>query len=302
MGHKPEAGVAGTPYHSPTTHPPASNQTAEARRAQFFQNCPFNTFPSGLRPEPRIFPPAQHPPAACCNLEGRWQRRNPQSARGNPSSFVEEGKPNRTFARRRLSLLFFALQNLMAGYLNYADQKQRKPFRWWYDAIIDYRLANPTATNGETARHFNVSESYFSIIVNSDMFKAKWEQRRKEHSDRIGTAVGLKMLGTLDLALDVVHEQLENKRGAIPFKDTTAFVSDTLEKLGYGAPKAPGVQVNNFGNTQAVQITQADLNEARQLLRKSEQARVIDAVPVTPTSSPPVGEALPEPVEVIDAA
>jgi hypothetical protein len=188
-------------------------------------------------------------------------------------------------------------------YDNYGDLQRRKPFRWWYDSIIDWRLANPGKTNGEAARHFNVTESYFSIIVNSDMFKARWEQRRRAHSEGISASIQNKMTKALDLALDVVTEQLENKRGAIPFRDTTAFVSDTLEKLGYAAPKGPSVQVNVNGPA-APQITQADLAEARALLRRSEAARVIDAVTID-ASSPSASagaEAAPEPLEALDVA
>ncbi len=174
------------------------------------------------------------------------------------------------------------------AYANFAELKRTKPFRWWYDAIIDWRLANPGRPEQEAAAHFNVTSSYYSIIVNSDMFKARWDQRRRQHSEEVGESVQRKLLDTLDLTLDVVQDQLRTKRKELPFKDTTKFMNDTLEKLGYGPPQRGGTSVHvqtNGSSPVAVTVTSQDLANARELLRLSQQHRAAQ-VPLPSLPSP----------------
>lgn len=177
------------------------------------------------------------------------------------------------------------------AYTSYADAKNRKPFRWWYDAIIDWRLANPGRPEYECAHAFGVSPNYLSLIVNSDMFKARWEQRRQEHSEQLGTSVQQKLLGALDASLDIIQEHLHTKRTAIPFQQLSDFSNKTLERLGYGAPKTPGVIINNNQTAApAVTVSAQDLAEARGLLRRNEESRalaspsprMVDVTPIAP--------------------
>lgn len=162
------------------------------------------------------------------------------------------------------------------SYANYADLKRNKPFRWWYDAIIDWRLANPGRPEQEAAAHFNVTASYYSIIVNSDMFKARWEARRRNHSDEVGESISRKLLDTLDLSLDVMNETIKKKRTELPFRDQIGLVNSTLDKLGYGLPSKGGVSVHVAANGSApvtVSVTSDDLAHARELLRRSQEAK-----------------------------
>lgn len=162
-------------------------------------------------------------------------------------------------------------------YANYADVKARKPMRLWHDQLIDYVMAHPTASLKEISVAFGGKNiAYLSVVMNTDMFKQRLEQRRAAFTRGLDASIQHKLLTTLDLTLDVVREQIEQKRTQIPFKDTTAFVNSTLERLGYGT-KSAGVQVTV--NAQP-QITASDLDEARQLLRRSEAARLIEAKPV----------------------
>lgn len=167
----------------------------------------------------------------------------------------------------------------MATYVDYQDLKARKPSRWWHDSVIDYMLANPTARLSEIAHEFKRSYNYMSIILNTDMFKARLAARRNELNAGIHASIQNKLLRTLDATLDVVHEQITTKRTQIPFRDTSAFVNSTLERLGYGVKQGGGtaVQVNVSGPQ--VRVTAQDLEEARALLRRSEAARVVDALP-----------------------
>lgn len=151
--------------------------------------------------------------------------------------------------------------------------------RWWHEALVDYMLANPSATQKVIAQHFKKSEGHISVLVNTDMFKAYFAHRRSQLNSALADSVQRKLLGTLDLTLDVMKESLENKRGQIPFKDTSTFVNSTLERLGYGSSKPNGVAVT-INAASEVRISASDLQEARELLRRSEAAKLIDSTPI----------------------
>lgn len=175
------------------------------------------------------------------------------------------------------------------AYASYAEAKAKKPFRWWYDAIIDWRLANPGRPEYECAHALGCGVNYLSLIVNTDMFKARWEQRRSEFSDQIGMSVQQKLLRNLDTTLDIIHEQLTTKRTAIPFRDTTKLMDDTLQRLGYGVPRS-GVQVNVGaapGGTTQVAVNVTDLHAARALLRSREAERADAGTGPAPISISP---------------
>lgn len=180
-------------------------------------------------------------------------------------------------------------------YANYADLKANKPLRWWHDALIDYLLVHPTATGAELSAEFKRTPSYISIVMNTDMFKARFAQRRAQLNEQLGQSVQRKLLGALDLALDVVTEQMETKRAQLPFKDTSAFINTTLERLGYGVkPQAGSVAVTVNNSPQQVTVSAQELQEARNLLRRSEAAKVIEHVPVK-------AEAMPLEPELVEA-
>jgi hypothetical protein len=92
-------------------------------------------------------------------------------------------------------------------------------------------------------------------------------------------------------ALDMMLEQLETKRGAIPFGALSETVDKTLSRLGYGVkPTAGSLSVNVSapgGNVAVVPaVTAEQLAEARLALQRSEQLRVIDARPALAAIEP----------------
>lgn len=164
-------------------------------------------------------------------------------------------------------------------YRNYGDLKRRKPTRWWHEHIIDDMLAFPTSTVKERAKRLDYSEDYLSIIINSDMFKAMYAERRKAYSERLDGSIAQKTAQAADRALDIVLEQLESKRGAIPFPALAEFTDRTLERLGYGVKQSGGA--NASVNVQIVQpsVTPEQLADARKALRAVEATRVIESTP-----------------------
>lgn|SRR5262245_14882285 len=172
----------------------------------------------------------------------------------------------------------------MSGYSNYRDAVQRKPTRWWHETIVDDMLAYPKCTMPERAKRLGYSESYLSLIMNSDMFKALFLKRRSEYNAAFDAGIQQKMRMAADKALDVVIETIETKRNSIPFPALADFANQTLQNLGYGV-KSGGVNVNITNSP----ITPEQLAEARATLRAVEGKRVIEHQPkgdVPPVSLP----------------
>lgn len=173
----------------------------------------------------------------------------------------------------------------------YAHKKATLPFRWRYDAIIDWRLANPDRPEKECAVAMGYSHATLSMIVNSDAFKARWEQRRRTTSDIIHNAIAEKTARAANLALDVTIEALEKKRGAIPFRELAEFTDKTLARLGYGVqPGGTAVQVNVNTNLPPAEVrsrlTTEELREAQARLRGAQVEKLPGSGSVPPP--PPV--------------
>jgi hypothetical protein len=167
------------------------------------------------------------------------------------------------------------------AYANYQDFKRRKPFRWWHDAIIDWRLSHPGGSLAEMSRDLGRSMNYLSMLVNSDMFRARWEQRRAEHSMFVHAAIVSKATEAVDKSFEILLDQLEKKRDSIPFQALVDFQDKTLNRLGYGSQKGPSVVVNNQVNGGMIPapVTVVELEEARAALRHSEQMRMLEPLP-----------------------
>lgn len=56
--------------------------------------------------------------------------------------------------------------------------------RWYHDRIIDFMLASPVPpSQGDMAREMGYSDAWISVIVNSDAFKNRLEERKAEIVD-----------------------------------------------------------------------------------------------------------------------
>lgn len=171
-------------------------------------------------------------------------------------------------------------------------------WRWWYSAIADEMLKNPKATNPEIAKAIGRSPSTVGFIVATDLFRDYYAKRRAEYSRQHDEAIRNKLLGVAEASLTILTDQLEKKKDQVPIKMVTEIATSMLEKLGYGAPAAPQVVVNNTqdNSTKSVVVTQASLSEleaARQALQLAE-ARRIDLAP------PVAGTVQLEPAEAVD--
>ena len=102
--------------------------------------------------------------------------------------------------------------------------------RWHHDRIIDYILEAPTApSQNEIGKVFGFTATWVSIMVNSDAFKNRLEERKGELTDpKIKASILERLDGLAKSALDKLIERVD---GTIPIK-TSDLVA--IAKLGVG--------------------------------------------------------------------
>lgn len=116
-----------------------------------------------------------------------------------------------------------------------------------HEAMADYIIANPRASQGELAKAIGYTQAWVSQILSSDSFRAFFAKRKGDLVDPIIIAsVDDLMNGVQRQALDMVAQQLEADSKVA---GKTALAVKMLEigqrAAGYGARQA-SVQVNNY--------------------------------------------------------
>jgi hypothetical protein len=163
--------------------------------------------------------------------------------------------------------------------MSMAELKATKPVKWWHEAIIDDMLLYPLDTLEVRGKRLGYSGNYLSIIINTDMFRAVYEQRRNEFKHNMDNALTQKASSLALKGLDIMLETLETKRTQIPFAVLSDSVDKTLTRLGYGVPtKGPTVQVigNNAQVAVLPTVTAEQLLSAREALRAVENNLAIE--------------------------
>jgi hypothetical protein len=106
-----------------------------------------------------------------------------------------------------------------------------------HEAIIDWLIANPNVKNLERlCNELNVSRSWLSIVMNSDVFKEKYSVRRAQVNDELAANITEKTLRVANKALDRLDETLSEEDLNPSFVAKT-----TLGILEILKPKSSGV-------------------------------------------------------------
>ncbi len=147
-----------------------------------------------------------------------------------------------------------------------------------YDHIIDFMIANSTATLREIAACVGYSYNWTSLVTNSDAFKARYEMRRLETSERLDHAVVGKLQEATVRSLDIVLSRLQEKRHVIPLAEALDASDTLLQRMGYGVKQGPGTTVNVQQNAVPLGATASpeEVARAREKLRKAENVRAIE--------------------------
>ena len=114
--------------------------------------------------------------------------------------------------------------------------------RTQHDAMVDALIANPTLTNAELAIMFNRTQAWTSYVTNSDLFRARLAERRKEIVDPVlQMTVQQRMEAVTAVSLDVLMNKLVTKPDAALALKTVEILT---KSQGYGARTEINVNAN----------------------------------------------------------
>ena len=159
-----------------------------------------------------------------------------------------------------------------------------KKLNWWYEDIINWMLINPGAKLGDAAEYFGKTQAWLSVVINSDIFKARLEERRKELNGELDDLLVYKMKRVANESFDALMERiLSDDRDKIPIPqllDIGTKVTDLLDPVGVKRGKGKGNRGDELPQQQVnvqvvVPVTQNALEEARGKIRLIEEQKLM---------------------------
>ena len=127
-------------------------------------------------------------------------------------------------------------------------------------------VVNPDGKLKQCARDFDVSQPWLSVIINSDIFKARLAERREAHFANISRTVSEKVSGVANLALNELEKRLDESADFLPYDTVLETAEMALKASGYGAKSGGGTQVHlqviNGG------VNRETLEESRALMHR----------------------------------
>lgn len=144
--------------------------------------------------------------------------------------------------------------------------------RAWHEELLEFIIANPRASGAETALYFNVTESWLSIVKNSDAFKELWARRRPEHFSRVSAGVSEKLTALAEVTLDALTDKVETEKreGIATVASLRETAEMTLKAMGFGN-KAHNATV--AGGTTNVTVQNNIITVDRDTLARAREAK-----------------------------
>jgi hypothetical protein len=136
----------------------------------------------------------------------------------------------------------------------------------WYDGIIDDILANPGTTVKDTAARLGRSPNTISAICNSDLFKSRWEQRRRAFSVALDLHLTQKLAQVAEKALDHTIAALDRQQEKTPLPILKDLALQSLDRLGYGPARSESPQVHVNVNSNPATASAEGLANARRAI------------------------------------
>jgi hypothetical protein len=153
------------------------------------------------------------------------------------------------------------------------------------DAIIELLLVEPTLTQEDIAIRLERHTATVGMIMNSDLFRARYEQRRGAQNAALTEEINTRLSRVAAQALELTEEILAEERTAIPLPQLVDVADKTLARLGYGPKMAanPAVVMINNQTTVVAPVTLEQLQVARQKLIEAQEhaSDAASGVPLT---------------------
>lgn len=150
-----------------------------------------------------------------------------------------------------------------------------------HEAILNWLLENPEKSRRECAGTFGVTETWLSIVINSNCFQARLHERQESIFNVVASDIPTKLRGVAALAIERVGELLP----VAPADFALDAMDKALKNLGYSGtkdrlPVPPNGGVHVGGNAIFVASRQ-ELEDARGLMlavgNGAPQGALIDA-------------------------
>lgn len=147
-----------------------------------------------------------------------------------------------------------------------AQSAQIAKVNWWHQRLADWLLSNPEKQLKDAAREFNVSQSWLSVVKNSDAFMDHFARLSAEHSSVLSLGIRDKLVGVADQALTAMSERLESQGATMPMNQLIDTAELALKRAGFGEPRSVTNigQVNNLGGG----VSKAELQSYRDKMRE----------------------------------
>lgn len=141
-----------------------------------------------------------------------------------------------------------------------------------HEAIANWLIANPHRSLRECADAFGYTQSWISVIIHSDAFRARLREKQGGEFDRLSADILTKLRAAADVGIEKLQAHLEKCEEPAFILDATDKV---LHRLGY-APKQ-GTAAGSGGTTVNVfTVPQDVLRQHRERIIEGE--RVQDAL------------------------
>ncbi len=160
-----------------------------------------------------------------------------------------------------------------------ADSVQLEEISYRHEAIIDWMLLNPDKKQSECAKALNYTEAWLSSVVNSDLFKYHYAQRRMAYNRKLHDGIVTKLAETSKESLEKLHDYVSQMEvGGEEFDPHLLLdIADrTLHRQGYAPTKHPMQVVPEGNNGQKHEVDKDLLEQSRNLMRQREKLQAID--------------------------
>lgn len=155
---------------------------------------------------------------------------------------------------------------------NYKDANGRyhlSGLKHWHIQIVDYLLVNPSATNKDIAKFFNVHPQWVGSVRNADAFQEYYAKRMETHQSFVSEELVSKMQGLASRALDKMVEKIDADAVSVSQLQTAADMS--LKALGYGA-KPVTINSTGSGTVNVMSVSSETLEAARAKMHARRKA------------------------------
>ena len=150
--------------------------------------------------------------------------------------------------------------------------KRPGPANWHphYEAVLNWVLANPHVNDSVGAAALGLTHPWFSMIINSDTFQERLQERARELGLEIGIrGIYQKMAYAANLALDETIKKFQAGTASETF--VAGARNELLTKLGYSKEIK-----NESAPSQHVHYHAESLREARELLNRVGKSEVVE--------------------------